>query len=93
MTLARGAAPPGCAAAAATVVGRLRGAALRLSLLDLRAALMQLVFRSGQVLPDLRISIGYLYLGPAIGLGLSGAALRDRGLRAARPARLNRDES
>jgi TRAP-type C4-dicarboxylate transport system permease small subunit len=32
--------------------------------------IMLFVFRSGQVLPDLRISTGYLYLGPAIGLGL-----------------------
>ena len=33
-------------------------------------SIMLFVFRSGQVLPDLRISSGYLYLGPAIGLGL-----------------------
>ena len=33
-------------------------------------SIMLFVFRSGQVLPDLRISTGYLYLGPAIGLGL-----------------------
>lgn len=32
--------------------------------------IMLQVFRSGQVSPDLRISTGYLYLGPVIGLGL-----------------------
>lgn len=32
--------------------------------------LMAMVFRTGQIFPDLRISTGYLYLGPAIGLFL-----------------------
>lgn len=32
--------------------------------------IMMMVFRSGQIFPDMRISVGYLYLGPAIGLAL-----------------------
>lgn len=32
--------------------------------------IMMLVFRSGQIFPDMRISVGYLYLGPAIGFAL-----------------------
>jgi TRAP-type C4-dicarboxylate transport system permease small subunit len=32
--------------------------------------MMMLVIRSGQVLPDLQISSGFLYLGPAIGFAL-----------------------
>ncbi len=56
-------------------------------------SLMQLVFRSGQVLPDLRISSGYLYLGPAIGLGLLALRYAIEVIAPQDAASLNRDES
>ena len=74
------------------VVG-LSGALLFGYLCWLCVTLMQMVFRTGQVLPDLRLSTGYLYLGPAIGLGLLALRYAIEVFAPLDPARLNRDES
>jgi TRAP-type C4-dicarboxylate transport system permease small subunit len=74
------------------VIG-LSGAMLFGYLCWLCLTLMQMVFRSGQVLPDLRISSGYLYLGPAIGLGLLALRYAIEVFAPLDPASMNRDES
>lgn len=56
-------------------------------------SIMLFVFRSGQVLPDLRISSGYLYLGPAIGLGLLALRYAIEIFAPQDPASILRDES